>query len=74
MCQKVSIGFTVNAKTPDSTETTATINVIVATDPSQGVEQLITVSRFGSGPQLLVTAIIKRLCITATARFNNYWH
>ena len=44
-----SIGFTVNAKTPDSTETTATINVIVATDPSQGVEQLITVSRFGSG-------------------------
>lgn len=44
-----SIGFTVNARTADSNETTATINVIVATDPSQGVEQLITVSRFGSG-------------------------
>ncbi len=44
-----SIGFTVNARTPDTTETTANINVIVATDPSQGVEQLITVSRFGTG-------------------------
>ncbi len=48
-----SIGFTVSAKEPGSTETTATINVIVATDPSQGVEQLITVSRFGTGTTLV---------------------
>lgn len=43
-----SIGFTVNgSKNPNGM--TAKINVIVATDPNQGFEQHITVSRFGTG-------------------------
>lgn len=43
-----SIGFTVNGnKNPNGMK--AKINVIVATDPSQGFEQHITVSRFGTG-------------------------
>ena len=42
-----SIGFTVNGT--DTPGTTASVYVIVATDPRQDVNQAITISRFGSG-------------------------
>lgn len=42
-----SIGFTVNGT--NEIGTTAKVFVIVATDPHQGIDQLITISRFGSG-------------------------
>lgn len=55
-----SIGFTVNgSKTPG---TKAKINVIVATDPNQGVTQNITISRFGSGTTLVGDRVIQLNC------------
>jgi hypothetical protein len=52
-----SIGFTVNGSA--TTVPKAKVHVIVATDPSQGVEQHITISRFGSGTTLVGDRVVK---------------
>ena len=52
-----SIGFTVNGSA--TTVPKAKVHVIVATDPSQGVEQHITISRFGSGTTLVGDRVIQ---------------
>lgn len=52
-----SIGFTVNGS--PTTVPKAKVHVIVATDPNQGVEQHITISRFGSGSTLVGDRVVQ---------------